>query len=135
MNNIDSQKVKDCWEKIKYAKGSDVFVDHFYQTMFKNYPEARPFFPEDLSSQKSTLLATLDNVINGIDYIELLEEELLALGLRHKSMGVIKEQYTAFVHTIIEAAHFASDFSLTDKEISAWENAFRDISDVMLKAY
>ncbi len=43
--------------------------------------------------------------------------------------------FDIFITTIVTAANYSSDYSLTDKELSAWENAFRKSSDIMLKAY
>lgn len=134
-NIKNSDRVKNCWSKIKSANGADFFVDNFYHLMFSHHPETFSFFPKNLKEQKSTLLATLDNVINGIEYIKELESELITLGQRHKDIGIPKDMYGAFLATIVEAANFSSDFSLTDKELSAWEDAFRKVCDTMLKAY
>lgn len=132
---IDSASVKACWDKIKSAKGADLFVDKFYQQMFEHHPETRPLFPENLMEQKRTLLSTLDNVINGIEYIDELEKELLELGKHHKNIGIKKEMFNAFISTIVETANSSSDYRLTNEELIAWENAFREISNIMLKAY
>lgn len=91
-----SDNVKSCRAKIKAANGTDFFIDNFYQLMFSHHPETLSFFPANLSEQKTTLLATLDNVINGIEYITELENEILALGLRHKDIGINKEIMTPF---------------------------------------
>lgn len=134
-NNLDSASVKSCWNKIKSTKGADLFVDEFYQLMFEHHPETSSLFPENLVEQKRTLLATLDNVINGIEYINELEEALIELGRRHKNIGIKEEMFDDFITTIVEAANSSSDYKLTNKELVAWENAFREISNIMLKAY
>lgn len=121
-NSID---VKHCWAKIKSANGIDFFIDKFYQLMFSRHPETASLFPQNLDEQKRTLLATLDNVINGIEYIEELENELMALGQRHKNIGITKDMYKIFLSTIGETANLSSNYSLTDKELCAWEDAFR----------
>lgn len=135
MNSVENQKVKDCWKKIKNTQGTDVFVDKFYQSLFENYPEVRSLFPDNLKKQKAILLSTLDNVINGINYIESLEKDLKTLGEHHKKIGIKKEQFSAFILTIVEAANFTTDNTLSSEEISAWEKAFHEISNIMLQAY
>lgn len=132
---LDSASVKACWDKIKSAKGSDLFVDKFYQLMFEHHPETRSLFPENLIEQKRTLLSTLDNVINGIEYINELEKELIELGQHHKNIGIKQEMFNAFITTIVETANSSSDYRLTNEELIAWENAFREVSNIMLKAY
>lgn len=132
---IDSNSVKNCWLKIKSAKGIDFFVDNFYQLMFEHHPEIHALFSENINEQKTKLLTTLDNVINGIDYINELEPTLIELGLYHKNIHITAEMYDDFVSIIVETANNSSDCRLTNKELTDWENAFREISDVMLKAY
>lgn len=139
MNNVQNNQynnsVKTCWSKIKAENGADAFIDDFYHLMFKHHPEIRHLFPATLLDQKTSLLATLDNVINGIDYIEELEQELIALGQRHKDIGIEKEMFDVFIITIIKSANNASNNTLTDKELFAWEEAFQKITNIMLKAY
>jgi len=135
MSNVDSAAVRNCWYKIKSTQGKAAFVDNFYQYMFGHYPEIRDLFPENLSAQKANILTTLDNVINGIDFTETLEAEFFSLGQHHKSLGVKKEMFEMFIITIVEVARMTSDDTLTQKELTAWEKAFREISNIMLKAY
>jgi len=135
MSHIDGAAARNCWSKIKSAQGETAFVGNFYQYMFDHYPETRDLFPKGLSAQKANILTTLDNVINGIDFIETLKTELFSLGQRHKSLGIKKEMFEIFIITIVEVAKIASNDTLTHKELSAWENAFREISNLMLKAY
>lgn len=132
---IDYQYIKICWKKIKAEKGSDTFVDHFYHSLFTNYPETQELFPNDLATQKRTLLATIDNIINGIEHVQKIKTALLALGKHHKDLGVTPEMYDSFIMAIVEAADFASNASLTEDERYTWEKAHREMADIMLEAY
>ena len=132
---INAEAVKECWLKIKSAEGTDYFVTAFYHYLFDQHPEIQHLFPEDLSQQKTKLLNMLDNVINGIEYIDELESILMELGETHKGVGITKEMYDVFVIAAIKAAEKSSDFSITKEELAEWEDAFREISNVMLKAY
>jgi hemoglobin-like flavoprotein len=138
INNEEAQNSKNlitCWNKITNTSGADSFVNNFYQLLFKHYPDTRALFPDDMQELNIKLLTTLDNVINGVEYIEHLEKELIVLGEQHKKIGISEEMFDAFITTIVTAANLSSDFSLTDEELLAWENAFRKISNIMLKAY
>lgn len=132
---IDSDCVKSCWLKIRSSKGADFFVSDFYKLLFEKHPEIQQLFPEDLGQLKSKLLNMLDNVINGIDYIDELENVLIELGEQHKGTGIKEEMFDIFLSAVVDAAINSSSYSLTDKEINAWRNAFREISNIMLKAY
>ena len=135
MNNTDSNNVKSCWTKIKKISGSDKFAESFYQILFKQHPETRSLFPDELQKQKSILLETLDNVINGYAYLNELEDELIDLGRRHKDLGVAPPMYDIFLETIVAAANISSKFTLTDSELDDWEQAFKAVSNIMLKGY
>lgn len=134
-NTADVELVKNCWLKIKSAKGSDYFVDNFYQSMFEQHPEVHAFFPEDLGTQKTKLLNTLNNIINGLEYIHELKGELAKLGKQHRDLGIKPDMFDDFITTVVAAANSSSDFTLTNKELTAWENAFRKVSNIMLEAY
>ncbi|MDH5395288.1 MAG: globin domain-containing protein [Gammaproteobacteria bacterium] len=132
---INSEHLKKCWIKIDKAKGTDAFVEIFFRQLFNDYPETRQLFSGDLDRQKSNLLTTLDNVINGFEYINIIEKEFIQLGDYHKKIGITAEMFNAFNSTILSAANEASDFSLTEDESSAWKSAFEQISNIMLKNY
>ena len=132
---INAEAVKECWLKIKSAEGTDYFVTAFYHYLFDQHPDIHRLFPEDLSQQKTKLLNMLDNVINGIEYIDELESIFIELGETHKGYGINKEMYDVFLIAVVKAAEKSSDFRLTDKELAAWEDAFREISNIMLRAY
>lgn len=132
---INSDAVKDCWLKIKSAEGTDYFVTTFYCHLFEQHPEIQRLFPDDLGQQKAKLLNMLDSVINGIEYIDELESILIELGETHKGLGITKEMYEVFVIAAVKAAEKSSDFSITKEELAAWEDAFREVSNIMLKVY
>ena len=132
---LDSKSVKNCWLKIKSGNGTDFFVNEFYKYLFDQHPEIQQLFPEDLTKQKSKLLNMLDNVINGIEYIDELESTLIELGQQHKGIGVTKEMFDTFLSAVIEAANSSSSYRLTEKESDAWKAAFQEISKILLKAY
>lgn len=133
--NINSENVKTCWNKIKQARGSDYFVDKFYQALFEQYPETRDLFPESMKAQNIALISMLDNVINGIEYLDQLTENLAQLGSRHQNMGITTDMYDVLTKIIVATAQDASDESLTEEEVKDWEYAFKNISTEMIKGY
>lgn len=132
---FDSQNIKSCWSKIKSTKGTEFFITHFYQILFEQHPEIKHLFPDDLTKLELKLINTLDNVINGFEYINELDEELFKLGQLHKNINIEKENYEIFITTIVEAANVSSNYQLSEKELESWEHAFRKVSNIMLKAY
>ena len=134
-NFSDAEQVKVCWSKIKSVKGADFFVDNFYKHMFEHHPEVHSFFSIDLTEQKTKVFNTLNNIINGIEYIDELEDELVGLGLMHKELGIEPKMFKYFITSIVASADLSTDSTLTNNELAAWENAFQRVSDIMLQAY
>lgn len=99
------------------------------------HPEVHSLFPADLSSQKRKLLNTLNDVINGIEYIEELSDELIKLGELHKDLNVEAKMFEPVIATIVTTANSATNFTLTTEELSAWEKAFRKVSNIMMEAF
>lgn len=130
-----AKKVHVCWSKIKLGNGSKYFVDKFYQILFDKYPETKALFPTYMKKQNSALLNMLDNVINGIKYIDELDEILLPLGKRHQEIGVDVKLYDVFVEIVVESAIDSANHCLTDSEITEWEKAFRMVSERMIQGY
>ncbi len=132
---INPENVKFCWQKVKQELGSDYFVDQFYENLFGQFPETRAAFSDNMALQKSKLLTMLDNVINGIEFIDQLEDELVNLGQLHLDKNISAEMYDIFVQNITETASKAANHSLSNDELEDWQNAFRLVSDIMLRAY
>ncbi len=132
---INPDNVKFCWKKVKQEQGIDYFVDLFYENLFSQYPQTREVFSGDMAMQKSKLLTMLDNVINGIEFIDQLEDELVKLGQRHRELAIEAGMYDIFVSTIITTANNAANNTLTSEEQEDWQKAFRLVSDIMLRAY
>lgn len=77
----------------------------------------------------------MNDVISGIEFIDDLKGDLTELGQHHKKIGVTKEMYDCFLITIVKTADISSGNTLTDKELSAWEEAFRKVCNIMLSTY
>ena len=135
MTPVDNTKINSCWSKIKRGKGSNFFVELFYQIMFEKYPETKALFPENMKKQNAALLNMLDNVINGIGYLDEFEDILIQLGKRHQHLGVEAKMYDVFIEIVVEAAKQSSNYTLTESELLDWEKAFRIVSDIMQKNY
>lgn len=134
MSPLHINNVKNCWSKINSAHGLNFLVETFYDRIF-SYPEIKILFSNDMASQKHKLTEMLNAVINGIEYIEQLESELIKLGKLHKDKHVTIDQYSIIVEAIVFSAVEASDNTITKEEENDWRDAFNYIAEVMKKAY
>jgi hemoglobin-like flavoprotein len=135
MTTIDNKNISSCWSKIKRGKGSNYFIEIFYNTMFATHPEIKNLFPESMKKQNASLLNMLDNVINGIEHLDEFEEILIHLGEQHKRLGIEEKMYDVFIEIVVEAAKQASNNTISETELLDWENAFRTVADIMITNY
>ena len=90
-----------------------------------------------------------ERFLNEVSGLKKILKQILQFYKKNLSLfnGLQTKNYTAYLLNIIARFRynceslehlmdpFASDFRLTDKELFAWEDAFRKISKIMLKAY
>ena len=107
------------------------FVDLFYDRLFEIAPDARSLFPSDLKAQKTKLFAALKLVVHGIERFDALRPALREMGQRHRSYGVVWEDYglvgEALVQALGQVLGEAADAATED----AWYLAYTAVSDAM----
>lgn len=109
-------------------------LDHFYVTLFKNYPQAKPLFKKvDMKAQKKALGGSLVFIVNHLDNPKKLTEFLMKMGGNHTGYGVQPEHYEWVGNTLIETfAHFFAD-AWTEELEEQWVMAYKFIATTMLK--
>ncbi|MDH5649432.1 MAG: globin domain-containing protein [Gammaproteobacteria bacterium] len=135
MIKVDSRLVRSCWEKIELAQYQQEYVAVFYHTLFQQHPHLRVLFPSDLKAQERKLLETLNQVINGLQYLEELKESLLELGRKHQDLNIDPALFEVVTGVSVVALKRVLDSNITQEELLAWEQAFRAVSAIMLQGY
>ena len=115
------------------APRAQQFVDLFYHRLFTNAPQVKPMFPEDMSSQKKKLLASLVLVVNNLRSPEKLRQPLLDMGARHAEYGTQPEHYPVVRDTLLETmAELAGD-AWSDQLTADWSGAIDFVAGVMIE--
>lgn len=101
----------------------------FYEILFSRYPAVRPLFGRHSQERQERMLAeALSSVIDHLDDAPWLDEQLCALGARHREYGVTDEMYDwvgdALLATLAEIS--APDWSAEHE--AAWAAAFGAIA-------
>lgn len=106
----------------------------FYQTLFELAPEARPLFPDDMTSQKEKLASTLNMVVTNLNKLDDILGAVRALGARHAGYGATAAHYEAVGTSLVTALKKVTPGGLTPAEETAWLSAYSLISAAMIEA-
>ena len=80
---------------------SGVAADMFYERLFYMAPSLRRMFPEDMRDQKRKLIMMLAMAVNGLNDLDTLAPQLMALGARHAGYGVKDYHYKTVGEALI----------------------------------
>ena len=107
------------------APRGEELVSVFYDKLFSQHPEAKPFFENtDMAEQKKKLLQSLVLVINNLRKPEVLGPALKQLGQRHPDIGVKPEHYPIVGGVLLETLGEFVGSAWTPELKLAWTDAY-----------
>lgn len=130
MTPEQKQLVKESWAKVLPIQ--EQAAELFYNRLFEQYPEVKPYFKGDMKEQGRKLMAMLNTAVSGLDNLENLIEPLKASGKAHKGYGVKAEDYdkvgAAFLWTLEQG--LGDQFTPEVKD--AWAATYTAVAEVMI---
>lgn len=124
--------VQTSFEKVVPIAGAA--ADLFYGRLFEIAPEVRPMFPQDMTEQKTKLMAMLGTAVTNLHKLDEILPAVKAMGERHKGYGVTAAQYApvgaALLWTLEQG--LGPDFTPEVKE--AWTETYTALAGVMTSA-
>ncbi len=108
-------------------------VDRFCTLLFARYPQVRPLFPQDMSAQKSKLIAALRLTIRSLRTPGALRQALLELGQRHARYGAEPEHYPLVRDTLLEVMEEISGATWSAQHAEDWTAALNFVASVMIE--
>ena len=117
------------------AHGLDI-TKRFYQIMFINNPEVKPFFNMDRQSsgeQPKALAMTVLAAAQNIDNLGSLLPAVEKIGTRHVELGILPEHYPIVGKNLLIAIKEVLGDAATDEIMEAWEKAYGVIADVFIQ--
>lgn len=118
-------------------------ADLFYRRLFEIKPGYRSLFPEDMSNQKSKLIAMLAFIVKSLDFAdsdwrEQVDENsdlflvLLAMGRRHHELYKVKsDMYGPVGESLIFALDYGLGKAFTPALRKTWTKAYGGIASIM----
>lgn len=129
---LDVQLLQQSFNQIK-PRAAD-FATSFYDTLFTDYPAARPLFADtDMAKQQEKLIKSLVLVVENLRRPDVLSDTLKGLGTRHVQYGALPEHYPMVGQALLKtfAAYLGPDWTLETQQ--AWTGAYGVITELMLE--
>jgi hemoglobin-like flavoprotein len=101
-----------------------VAADMFYERLFYMAPSLRQMFPTDMRDQKRKLMVMLASAVQGLDNLDALAPQLMALGARHARYGVKDEHYKVVGEALIWTLERGLANAFTPEVERAWVRVF-----------
>ena len=123
--------VVDSWNRVLPIK--DKAAELFYGRLFEVYPEVKPYFKGDMTSQGMKLMATLNTAVNSLDNLEVLLEPLKQMGARHAGYGVQNEDYDKVADAFLWTLEQGLGEAFTPEVKEAWVITYTTVAAVMIE--
>lgn len=118
----------------KVAKLGDGAGQAFYDRLFRNAPQVRPMFPDEMSGQSGKLVMALKAVVDNIGDWPRLGAVVDELARRHVAYGVLPAHYPIVGLTLLETLGDALGEDFTPETRDAWAAAYGALADRMIAA-
>ena len=122
--------VQDSFAKV--APISDKAAELFYGRLFEIAPQVRAMFPDDMSEQRSKLMATLAIVINGLNNLDAILPAASALAKRHVRYGAQAAHYPVVGDALLWTLEKGLGDAWTPPVAAAWARAYTTLSGYMI---
>ncbi|MED5509309.1 MAG: NO-inducible flavohemoprotein [Pseudomonadota bacterium] len=108
----------------------------FYQRMFENNPEVKPFFNQahqQAGSQQKALAGAICAYAENIDNPTALAAAVELIAQKHASLGIKPEHYPIVGQNLLAAIKELLGDAATDDIISAWAEAYQVLADIFIE--
>jgi hemoglobin-like flavoprotein len=118
----------------KVKANSVTFTDHFYATLFADYPEVQPLFSNThMEKQAKQLFQSLVLTVNNLRKPDVLSNVLQGLGTRHAQYGVLPQHYPMVGSSLLKAFEVILGADWTPEVQQAWTEAYGVVTQLMLE--
>lgn len=119
-------------------QGGEALTRHFYLTLFRDFPEVKPFFNQANQADGNQQRALADAVLKYARNIEKLENlgPLVATIInKHVSLQIQREHYPLVGASLLKAIReVLGEETATDAVIEAWGAAYGQLADILAGA-
>lgn len=124
------QLIKKSWRVFQKINPETV-ADVFYSKLFSEQPSLRKMFPKEMQSQYQKFMDMMHSMIARLDQVETLENDLQAMGERHKGYGVKDHHYGVVGESLIWTLEKGLGADFTEELREAWLACYQIIARKM----
>ena len=133
MTAEQGQLVKSSWRGLRGIPGG-VIGDLFYTKLFFEHPRLKQLFPADMQKQNEKLVDMLDYIVSRADDLGSVQEDIIAMAVRHKDYGVKAEHFDMIGKALMWTLEKAMSESWNPDLQNAWAACYRLLSEMMIDA-
>ena len=115
------------------APRGDELMDEFYSRLFAAAPAVRALFPQDMSKQKTMLLAALVLLRKSLRNLDGIVPTLRSLGARRVAYGARPEHYPVVGASLIASMAALAGADWKPEYERAWASAFEVVAAAMIE--
>ncbi|WP_438971004.1 NO-inducible flavohemoprotein [Methylophaga sp.] len=107
----------------------------FYQRMFENNPEVKPFFNQahqERGTQQRALAGAICAYAEHINSPEKLNDAVELIAQKHASLGIKPEHYPIVGKNLIAAIRELLGDAATEEIVAAWSDAYGVLADIFI---
>ncbi|PWF44039.1 NO-inducible flavohemoprotein [Massilia glaciei] len=117
--------------------GGEALVTHFYQTLFKDYPEVVPYFNQANQTAGAQQRALANGILayaRNINNLERLGPLVDTIINKHVALQILPEHYPLVGASLLKAIRevLGADVA-TDSVIDAWAAAYGQLADILVR--
>lgn len=116
----------------KMAELNVTATNLFYANLFKEVPEIRVLFPDEMFDQSEKLWASIVMVVESVDDLTEIVPALRDLGARHIAYGAEPEHYGVVSRVLIETIKTLMAEDWTPEHQATWVKAMGIVVETML---
>lgn len=115
----------------------EAVTTHFYQVMFRDYPQVKAYFNQAHQAQGTQPRALANSVLayaENIDRLEALEGALPKIIEKHVALDVRPEHYPIVGECLLRAIGDVLGEAATESVMNAWAEAYGHLADLLIEA-
>ena len=106
-------------------------VEHFYEELFNNHPEAKSLFKGDMAKQQKMLLAGLSHIVEYLEEPDHVSDYLRKMGARHHHYEAKNEHFEWVGEALLDTFAYYFGTQWTDELAQSWTEAYGIIASEM----
>lgn len=119
-------------------QGGDALTRHFYQLLFRDFPQVKPYFNQahqQSGAQQRALAAAVLMYAKNIDRLEALGPLASTIVNKHVALQILPEHYPMVGASLLKAIRevLGADVA-TDAVLAAWGAAYGQLADILIGA-